>query len=434
MRLSRHNILIASRNTGKTYLINLLSGHADMLDPPEAEQIRNGWLPQNPDFAEKGYVVDEAEEITRYREAYLNFLDDRERDEIQLIFIPTYACNFSCSYCYQSGYNNLDGGLVEKVTDAFFSYVKSTFANRRKYVTLFGGEPLLTSPAHFKAIARFTDRCAADNIPLAIVTNGYYLAEYLDLLKKVPVKEIQVTLDGTADVHDVRRRLKDGGPTFGKITQGIDQALAAGLPVNLRMVADRENIGQLPGLSELAIQKGWTGNPLFKTQIGRNYELHYCQEIPEKLLSRVELWEQVYRMARENPRIIEFHKPAFSVSRFLLENGVLPSPLFDSCTGCKTEWAFDYTGRIYSCTATAGKKEEALGTFFPDVTLNKDKVSEWEQRDVISIPECRDCNLQLACGGGCASVAKNKTGRLNAPDCRPVKELLTMGMEYYFSA
>jgi hypothetical protein len=79
MRLSRHNILIASRNTGKTYLINLLSGHADMLDPPEAEQIRNGWLPQNPDFAEKGYVVDEAEEITRYREAYLNFLDGRER-------------------------------------------------------------------------------------------------------------------------------------------------------------------------------------------------------------------------------------------------------------------------------------------------------------------------------------------------------------------
>ena len=137
-------------------------------------------------------------------------------------------------------------------------------------------------------------------------------------------------------------------------------------------------------------------------------------------------------MALEFPGIAEFHKPAFSVSRFLSENGELPSPLFDSCTGCKTEWAFDYTGRIYSCTATVGKKEEALGTFFPEVTLQHDKVSEWEQRDVVSIPECRDCSLQLACGGGCASVAKNKTGRLNAPDCRPVKELLSLGMEYYF--
>jgi uncharacterized protein len=432
MRLSRHNILIDSRISGKTYLINLLSGNADMLDPSEAEQIIKGGLPENPDFAEKGYVIDESEEIVRYREAYLDFLDDREKDEIQLIFIPTYACNFSCSYCYQSGYDNLDGGLSEQVTDAFFSYVKSTFPNRRKYVTLFGGEPLLTSPVHYKSIANFTNRCAAENIPLAIVTNGYYLAEYLDLLKKVPVKEIQVTLDGTAAVHDVRRRLKDGGPTFSKIINGIDKALEAGFSVNLRMVADRENISQLPELSKLAIQKGWTRNPLFKTQIGRNYELHYCQDVPGNLLSRVELWEQVYSMALQYPWIAEFHKPAFSVARFLSENGELPSPLFDSCTGCKTEWAFDYTGRIYSCTATAGKKEEALGTFYPEVSLEKDKVSEWEKRDVLSIPECRDCNLQLACGGGCASVAQNKTGRLNAPDCRPVKELMALGMEYYF--
>ena len=252
-----------------------------MIHQKQSRSEKDG-LPENPDFTEKGYVIDESEEIVRYREAYLDFLDDREKDEIQLIFIPTYACNFSCSYCYQSGYNNLDGGLSEQVTDAFFSYVKSTFPNRRKYITLFGGEPLLTSPAHYKSIANFTNRCAAENIPLAIVTNGYYLAEYLDLLKKVPVKEIQVTLDGTAAVHDVRRRLKNGGPTFSKIIDGIDQALEAGLPVNLRMVADRENISQLPGLSELAIQKGWTRNPLFKTQIGRNYELHYCQDIPEK--------------------------------------------------------------------------------------------------------------------------------------------------------
>ena len=432
MHLSRHNILITSRNSGKSYLINLLSGNADILAPLESEEIKKGRVPQKGDFIEKGYVVEESEEIARYREAYLQFLDERDKDEIQLIFIPTYACNFSCSYCYQSGYMNRDEGLQEKVTDAFFAYVRTAFPNRRKYITLFGGEPLLISPAHYKAIAIFIDRCATEKIPLAIVTNGYHLAEYLDLLGKVSVKEIQVTLDGTAAVHDVRRRLKDGNPTFSKIIDGIDKALEAGFPVNLRMVADRENISQLPELSELAVQKGWTRNPLFKTQIGRNYELHYCQETPGNLLSRVELWEQVYSMALEYPWIAEFHKPAFSVARFLSENGELPSPLFDSCTGCKTEWAFDYTGRIYSCTATVGKREEALGTFYPEISLERDKVSEWEQRDVLSIPECRDCNLQLACGGGCASVAKNKTGRLNTPDCRPVKELLTLGMEYYY--
>src|SRR4030042_6707079 len=151
MRLSLHNILITSAISGKSYILNLLSGNADILDPSEAEQIRKGTVPQNPDFAEKGYVTDESEEITRYREAYLHFLDEREKDEIQLIFIPTYACNFSCSYCYQSGYNNRDEGLQKEVTDAFFTYVGSAFPDRRKYITLFGGEPLLTGGAHYKA-------------------------------------------------------------------------------------------------------------------------------------------------------------------------------------------------------------------------------------------------------------------------------------------
>jgi uncharacterized protein len=430
--LSRHNILVTSSRSGKSYLINLLSGNADIINPSEAEEMKKGFVPQHPDFTEKGYVVEESEETARYREAYLNFLDEREKDEIQLIFVPTYACNFTCSYCYQSGYNNHHEVLQGMVTDAFFHYVKTAFAHRRKYITLFGGEPLLMGSLHHKAITYFIDRCAGENVPLAVVTNGYHLEEYLSLFLKVPIKEIQATLDGTAAVHNARRRLKDGSPTFGKIIHGIEKALDAGFPVNLRMVADRENIGLLPELSELAIQKGWTRNPLFKTQIGRNYELHYCQDVPEKLMSRLELWEQVYALALQYPWIEEFHKPAFSVARFLAENGELPSPLFDSCPGCKTEWAFDYTGRIYACTATAGKKEEALGTFYPEIRLSEERVSEWEQRDVLNIPECRDCNLQLACGGGCASVARNKTGRMNAPDCRPVKDLLKLGMEYYF--
>ena len=106
--------------------------------------------------------------------------------------------------------------------------------------------------------------------------------------------------------------------------------------------------------------------------------------------------------------------------------------MFDSCPGCKTEWAFDYAGRIYSCTATVGKVGDELGTFYPQVSRRDDLIEEWQQRDVTSIPECRTCNLQLACGGGCAAVARNREGRLNAPDCRPVKELLEMGLSLYF--
>jgi uncharacterized protein len=58
-------------------------------------------------------------------------------------------------------------------------------------------------------------------------------------------------------------------------------------------------------------------------------------------------------------------------------------------------------------------------------------VEQWQQRDVLSISACGNCNLRLACGGGCASVAYNNENTLHAPDCRPVKELLELGISLY---
>ena len=134
-----------------------------------------------------------------------------------------------------------------------------------------------------------------------------------------------------------------------------------------------------------------------------------------------------------HPDILEFYKPAYSVAKFLSENGELPDPLFDACPACKTEWAFDYTGQIYSCTATVGKSDESLGSFYPDsYTQRIQLLINGRARDMTVIPECKDCSVQLACGGGCGSVAKNRTGNISSADCRPVKELLELGFSAYF--
>ncbi len=97
---------------------------------------------------------------------------------------------------------------------------------------------------------------------------------------KGKIREVQVTLDGTADIHNSRRFLKGGDGTFDRIVRGIDAALANKIDINLRMVIDKENIDNLPDLAQFAIDKGWTKSRYFKTQIGRNYELHHCQSAP----------------------------------------------------------------------------------------------------------------------------------------------------------
>jgi uncharacterized protein len=428
---SKHNIISKIKDSEEYFIVNLLSGNADVLSKEKYMEFINSAFTDPQELFDRGYLVEERDETKLYKQKYLDFIDERDKDEVQIFFVPWYSCNFACSYCYQDEYQSSSQKLSKEVTDAFFNYIKDNFHNRKKYITIFGGEPLLPGNFQKENIKYLIETASKNNLEVAIVTNGFTLMDYQDIIKLGKIREIQVTLDGTEQIHNNRRFLKDHSPTFAKIALGIDALLDNKINVNLRMVLDKENIGDLPNLANYAIAKGWTKSPYFKTQLGRNYELHHCQKGSQKLYNRLDLYIDLYNLIKEHPEIIEFHKPAFSISKFLFENGELPEPLFDSCPACKTEWAFDYTGTIYSCTATVGKKGEELGTFYPQVKLDNSKVCDWEERDVLSIEDCKNCSLQLACGGGCGSVAKNQTGSILKPDCRPVKELMELGINLY---
>ncbi|MFQ3580197.1 MAG: radical SAM protein [Bacteroidales bacterium] len=429
--LSSNTVLYPIKDTDNYYIINFLTGNADIVTKQEAEAIENGVYDKEM-LKEKGYIMSSEEEKILVTKRYLDFIDSRETDEVQLFFVPWYDCNFTCSYCYQDQYN-INGLLPTKeLIDAFFLYIEKEFKKRRTYITMFGGEPLLLGAKHKEVVTYLLQQATHREIDVAIVTNGFTVKDYISILTSSQIREIQITLDGTETVHNARRFSNGNRGTFKEIVEGIDLLLQKSIPVNLRMVVDKENINDLPDFAQFCIDKGWTSNINFKTQIGRNYELHHCQSTTSKLFTRLELYSELYNLIKQHPHILEFHKPAFSIAKFLFEQGELPEPLFDSCPGTKTEWAFDSSGNIYSCTATVGKKGEELGTFYPTITKNTEIIQQWQNRDVLSIPECKQCSLRLACGGGCGSLAKNYNGSIISPNCRPVKELISLGIRIYF--
>ena len=222
MYFSRHNILSGIAGSSDFILVNILTGNADILTSEEAAAIDKGIFPDEKEFIDKGYLIEPEEEEKLFRQKYLEFIDNRENDEVQLFFVPHYACNFGCLYCYQDEYAYPVKLLNKDVIDAFYNFIDDRFKNRRKYITLFGGEPLLPGENRKKLISYFVDKSVQRQIDLAVVTNGYLVAEYLPVFKKARIREIQVTLDGTEEVHDKRRPLKNGGPTFRQIVNGID--------------------------------------------------------------------------------------------------------------------------------------------------------------------------------------------------------------------
>src|SRR5512140_1594940 len=87
MNFSQHNIFGPIAGTEEYYLVNLLSGSADVLSPAKAREIIEGRYTDIDEYAAKGYLVDPAREERRFREKYADFLDARDKDEIQLFFV-----------------------------------------------------------------------------------------------------------------------------------------------------------------------------------------------------------------------------------------------------------------------------------------------------------------------------------------------------------
>jgi uncharacterized protein len=246
---------------------------------------------------------------------------------------------------------------------------------------------------------------------------------------------VQVTLDGPRELHDRRRPHANGAGTFDRIVAGVDGLVAAGIPVNLRVVADRDNLPALPELAAFAEARGWLDLPAsrFKTQVGRNYELFGCASRQDRgaLFDRVELWAEYLRLSEEHPVLRRFHRPRFHGIGHLAETGELPAPNFDACPAAKTEWAFGPDGSVYGCTATVGHPAHRLGSFFPVETRDEAAIARWSGRSTLTVPGCTGCALAPVCGGGCAAVAWNRTGTPLETDCRPVRELYGLGARYH---
>ncbi|HEX2946301.1 MAG TPA: DUF5714 domain-containing protein [Clostridia bacterium] len=455
MFAAKNNIIVKINKDHTAYsIMNPVSGSFDLMNEDEYAMLQKAFDGERVErdfeayLLERGYAYNSREEHDAAVErAYSAFNDEIANSQIQLMLVPTYGCNLACTYCYQGRGGDSDNAvpvvsgsrpslITKEVVDAFFEYARKNFSDThiKPFITLFGGEPLVNSPAQRAIVSYIVDRCAEEGYEFSAVTNGYDFTEFVGMLKKVRVKEIQFTLDGSREIHDSRRGTANGKGTFDKVIAGIGAAVDNGFPVNLRSVVDLENIRDIVNLAEFLDEKGWLDLPpeLFKTQIGRNYELFDCYAKPQHLMSQAELWSEFATLSKEYPVLAKFHRPDFKGIRHLVDTGDMYMASFDTCPAAKTEWVFDLNGEIYGCTASCGREEYLLGTFWPEVSLNENAVAAWQKRNVKNIPECRDCKYDVICGGGCGVVAANGNGgNTLAPDCRPVQELIETGVKYY---
>jgi|SRR5205823_1640970 len=185
------------------------------------------------------------------RNALHDCLSDRV---LQLIVMPTEACNFRCVYCYQDfAYGKMEASVVTGIKN-LLSRRASTLL--KLTLSWFGGEPLLANDIieDILGYARGLTRQNPDlHLFSDITTNGYRLSRPLfERLLDLGVSLYQIPLDGPPEWHDKKRVLMSGRGTFQVIWNNLLAMREVGkdFTILMRLHVDRENYAALPGFIE----------------------------------------------------------------------------------------------------------------------------------------------------------------------------------------
>jgi uncharacterized protein len=354
------------------------------------------------------------------------------------IIMPTYDCNLRCSYCFQdhmrtdSKYQHLLHTMSVGVADRIFSSMKkiealhgldeNQYEGRHRSIGLFGGEPLLAAN---RPIIEYILR-KAQQIGTArfwAVSNATELDAYEDLLSAELIGSVQITLDGTPREHDQRRIYPNGSGSFAKIERNITMALNKGVNISIRMNVDRNNIGQLPELSEVIHNNGWEQYLNFSAYTSPIRAMN-DKVARSTTLSTPELSKVQAMLAKDFPLASMFARPDIGIkqdARQIFHDGGSQMPtLHESyCSAHSGMYIFDAFADIYVCWDKTGDASTRFGHIHDDgnVDIASQQIQLWRGRTVASNPVCRKCRYALHCGGGCAVLAYRQSGKYHMNFC-----------------
>ncbi len=348
------------------------------------------------EFLELGYMTSsDNDEIGTLRKSY----EDRRYRQSKMMFTiaPTLGCNFGCSYCFQ-GLDKPITRMTKDVQDAYIKFLEHDLPHVRQLsIVWYGGEPLMGKQIIYDLSDRMIALCKRLGVtynPAFIVTNGYSLnGKTAQELTKRNVATAQITIDGPAYMHDKRRHLTTGKPTFDRIIKNMHEVLRTtkmriGVRVNVAEVNKRESFELIDDLAD-------RGFGLYK-----NFSMYFapieaitseCSGCKDESLGKIAWGEtelELRRYAIERGLAAVQKPPTFmGICQAVLPRGLLLNP----------------DGDLHKCWDTVMHKEQSVGTIFePEKVVFNANYQKWLQWTPFDNPVCASCKILPNCAGFCA--------------------------------
>lgn len=398
MKKSFYNFIFPGEE-GKSILYNSRTGAMAELDSKHAEQLERlserELEEQNPNFVnallENGFAVEDGVselDMIRYDMWKTRFGNQAMSITVEV----TQNCNFGCKYCYEKGIINNKYMDIE-VQDAIVEYIRAVLPGSTELnVCWYGGEPLLAIPVIQRLTSKFLALCEEKNITYKakIITNGYLLTQQVaEILAECKVRTIQITLDGNEDMHNARRTLLDGGPTYFAIWNNLLQLKAQQdkFRVMLRVNIDKENKSAVYEVQQR----------IREAQLDE-----FVCVYPGKVVATSECHNSENCCTEREFAVLE---QEFICSDPELLNNYYPKRRNVSCMADSNKaMIFDTDGYIYKCFMDICTPERRIGNVKNGAIYNENVLFKYLLLDVPQQKECNRCKWLPICMGGCLNA------------------------------
>ncbi len=304
----------------------------------------------------------------------------------------TSACNFTCSYCFESTKNSGHGAkfLSEADWKKILLFVRNKIKKeglRNLNVVFFGGEPLLNYSVLLNAAKDLKELSGLLNVSTLLITNASLLNEQRCSELAEYISAVQISIDGLPEEHDKLRPYSDGRGSFHDIVRNTHFAVAKFKEVSISIGVDKSNSEKIPPFIDyLAANIKNKANVCvgFRLINPTQTDVQYCPSIIEGNVKQ----------------LASFRRQAVSSGFFVGKDFISGPCMYSSPNGL----VFDESLNVYPCPAylylnpvAALDQNGVLNGFRP----------EW-YGSVLRNPGCAvGCKYGPICFGGCKFMGKD---------------------------
>jgi uncharacterized protein len=313
------------------------------------------------------------------------------RFTLNLTIIPTLACNFNCSYCYEKKRPPV---TIDEITkENIIKFISNQEHINTIVIQWYGGEPLL----EFENMIEITDHIS--NIPFVkekgvkivadLTTNAYLLSEeVIKQLDKLHISTIQITVDGLEETHNKRRPHIHNRDSFERIMNNISNLikLQPDITIHLRVNVDNTNKDEFPILLRLFNEKfGLSKN--FQVYPGFVQDINACNTGSGCTL--------------DTKNQLDFKLELFY--KYGINLGYYPFVRDNICMAQHVNsFVIDANGDITKCWLDIGRKDRAIGNINSKGFLNHTLFTKYLVAcNPFYDENCSSCKVFPICGGGC---------------------------------